>query len=184
MLELRGLARFAERHLVPGKVLVTREVGEDVLDRRVHRRRGAGYRTGTRARPDGGRVACRDAALRPGGGRAGAAQRLRTARPPRDHRQVPGLLARRRTGRRHYAQPPFPHLGPAVDQAAPEVFGEWELGLLARAVVIAELLDEDGERTLPVTTTPGVPDWNTVGLCRYGALSVETTGRGFLGDDE
>ncbi|RSO03238.1 hypothetical protein DMH18_38305 [Streptomyces sp. WAC 06783] len=85
---------------------------------------------------------------------------------------------------RHYAQPPFPHLGPAVDQAAPEVFGEWELGLLARAVLIAELLDEDGERTLSVITTPGVPDWDTVGLCRYDALSVETTGRGFLGDDE
>ncbi|MEU7158492.1 hypothetical protein [Streptomyces chrestomyceticus] len=75
-------------------------------------------------------------------------------------------------------------LAEEVEAALAEVFGEWELGLLARAVVIAELLDEDGERTLSVTTTPGVPDWDTVGLCRYGALSVETTGRGFLGDDE
>ncbi|MEU7259778.1 hypothetical protein AB0B21_28800 [Streptomyces rimosus] len=75
-------------------------------------------------------------------------------------------------------------LAEEVEATLAEVFGEWELGLLARAVVIAELLDEDGEHTLSVTTTPGVPDWDTVGLCRYGALSVETTGRGSLGDDE
>ncbi|KOT95937.1 hypothetical protein ADK70_10150 [Streptomyces rimosus subsp. pseudoverticillatus] len=75
-------------------------------------------------------------------------------------------------------------LAEEVEAALAEVFGGWELGLLARAVLIAELLDEDGERTLSVITTPGVPDWDTVGLCRYGALSVETTGRGFLGDDE
>ncbi|MFI9228632.1 hypothetical protein [Streptomyces rimosus] len=75
-------------------------------------------------------------------------------------------------------------LAEEVEAALAEVFGEWELGLLARAVVIAELLDEDGERTLSVITTPGVPDWDTVGLCRYGALSAEATGKGFLGDDE
>ncbi|GCD35677.1 hypothetical protein OEIGOIKO_03423 [Streptomyces chrestomyceticus JCM 4735] len=32
MLDLHGVARFAERRLMPDTVLVTREVGEDVLD--------------------------------------------------------------------------------------------------------------------------------------------------------
>ncbi|WP_185842325.1 hypothetical protein [Streptomyces sp. WAC 06725] len=49
-------------------------------------------------------------------------------------------------------------LAEEVEAALAEVFGERELGLLARAVVIAELLDEDGEHTLSVITTPGVPD--------------------------
>ncbi|KOU06466.1 hypothetical protein ADK86_05985 [Streptomyces sp. NRRL F-5755] len=75
-------------------------------------------------------------------------------------------------------------LAEEVEAALAEVFGDWELGMLARAIVIAGILNEDGERSLSVVTTPGVPDWDTVGLCRYGALSIETTGRGFSGEDE
>ncbi|MFC4512215.1 hypothetical protein [Streptomyces ehimensis] len=53
------------------------------------------------------------------------------------------------------------------------VVGEAELGLLARAVVVAEILDDDGERTLTVLTTPGLTEWDSLGMCRYGAAAIE-----------
>ncbi|WP_159393259.1 hypothetical protein [Streptomyces rimosus] len=40
-------------------------------------------------------------------------------------------------------------LAEEVEAALAKVFGEWELGLLARAVVIAELLDEDANAPCP-----------------------------------
>ncbi|MFF4408489.1 hypothetical protein ACFY1P_29595 [Streptomyces sp. NPDC001407] len=59
------------------------------------------------------------------------------------------------------------------------VIGEAELGMLARAVVIAEILDDDGERNLRVLTTPGLTEWDSLGMCRYGAAAIE----GFAGAD-
>lgn len=53
------------------------------------------------------------------------------------------------------------------------VIGEAELGMLARAVVVAEILDDEGERTLTVFTTPGLTEWDSLGMCRYGAASIE-----------
>ncbi|MEU5002024.1 hypothetical protein [Streptomyces sp. NPDC021622] len=53
------------------------------------------------------------------------------------------------------------------------VLAEHERGLLARAVVVAEVFDEDGERSLSILTTPGVMEWDALGLCRYGVLSIE-----------
>ncbi|MFF4507600.1 hypothetical protein [Streptomyces sp. NPDC001401] len=53
------------------------------------------------------------------------------------------------------------------------VLAEHERGLLARAVVVAEVLDEDGARSLSILTTPGVMEWDALGLCRYGVLSIE-----------
>ncbi|MEU5428468.1 hypothetical protein ACH4UT_23430 [Streptomyces sp. NPDC020799] len=64
-------------------------------------------------------------------------------------------------------------LGEQLEEALAEVLGEDERGMLARAVVIAEVLDDDGERTLMVMTTPGVTKWDALGLCRYGALCIE-----------
>ncbi|WP_116211599.1 hypothetical protein [Streptomyces olivoreticuli] len=55
------------------------------------------------------------------------------------------------------------------------VFGEAELGMLARAVVIAEILDDDGERNLTVFTTPGLAEWDALGMCRYGAAAIEAS---------
>ncbi|MFI0912495.1 hypothetical protein [Streptomyces abikoensis] len=53
------------------------------------------------------------------------------------------------------------------------VIGEAELGMLARAVVVAEILDDDGERALAILTTPGLTEWESLGMCRYGAASIE-----------
>ncbi|MEU1015358.1 hypothetical protein [Streptomyces sp. NPDC005898] len=60
-----------------------------------------------------------------------------------------------------------------LEEALAGVLAEHERGLLARAVVVAEVLDEDGERTLSILTTPGVMEWDALGLCRYGVISVE-----------
>ncbi|WP_030570950.1 hypothetical protein [Streptomyces aureocirculatus] len=61
----------------------------------------------------------------------------------------------------------------SLEEALSGVLAEHERGLLARAVVVAEVLDEDGERTLSILTTPGVMEWDALGLCRYGVLSIE-----------
>ncbi|WP_399932185.1 hypothetical protein [Streptomyces kanamyceticus] len=61
----------------------------------------------------------------------------------------------------------------SLEEALSGVLAEHERGLLARAVVVAEVLDEDGERTLSILTTPGVMEWDALGLCRYGVISVE-----------
>ncbi|MGW1053533.1 hypothetical protein [Streptomyces sp. NPDC002521] len=61
----------------------------------------------------------------------------------------------------------------ALEDALAGVLAEHERGLLARAVVVAEVLDEDGARCLSILTTPGVMEWDALGLCRYGVLSVE-----------
>ncbi|MDO0916837.1 hypothetical protein QQM39_40325 [Streptomyces sp. DT2A-34] len=60
-----------------------------------------------------------------------------------------------------------------LEDALAGVFAEHERGLLARAVVVAELLDEEGDRSLSILTTPGVMEWDMLGLCRYGVVSVE-----------
>ena len=60
-----------------------------------------------------------------------------------------------------------------LEDALAGVFAEHERGLLARAVVVAELLDEEGDRSLSIVTTPGVMEWDMLGLCRYGVVSVE-----------
>ncbi|MGW2998685.1 hypothetical protein [Streptomyces sp. NPDC001155] len=61
----------------------------------------------------------------------------------------------------------------ALEDALAGVLAEHERGLLARAVVVAEVLDEDGARCLSILATPGVMEWDALGLCRYGVLSVE-----------
>lgn len=60
-----------------------------------------------------------------------------------------------------------------LEDALAGVLAEHERGLLARAIVVAEVFDEDGERSLSILTTPGVMEWDALGLCRYGVLSVE-----------
>ncbi|MFD7341728.1 hypothetical protein ACFV98_38020 [Streptomyces violascens] len=72
-----------------------------------------------------------------------------------------------------------------LEEALAEVLAAHERGMLARAVVVAEVLDPEGERSLSVLTTPGVPEWDALGLCRYAALSVEGPAAAFFtGDDE
>ena len=61
----------------------------------------------------------------------------------------------------------------SLEDALAGVLADHERGLLARAVVVAKVLDEDGERSLSILTTPGVMEWDALGLCRYGVLSVE-----------
>ncbi|WP_369387212.1 hypothetical protein AB5J72_06020 [Streptomyces sp. CG1] len=61
----------------------------------------------------------------------------------------------------------------ALEDALAGVLAEHKRGLLARAVVVAEVLDEDGERSLSILTTPTVMEWDALGLCRYGVLSIE-----------
>ncbi|MGX1909351.1 hypothetical protein ACWIID_10845 [Streptomyces phaeochromogenes] len=61
----------------------------------------------------------------------------------------------------------------SLEDALAGVLAGHERGLLARAIVVAEVLDEDGERILSILTTPGVMEWDALGLCRYGVLSVE-----------
>ncbi|MET9294411.1 hypothetical protein [Streptomyces sp. NPDC003077] len=60
-----------------------------------------------------------------------------------------------------------------VEAYLAEIIGEWELGMLARAVVAAEILDDAGQRTLQDLTTPAVEDWDAVGMFRCGARIVE-----------
>ncbi|MGW0898088.1 hypothetical protein ACWD0G_14005 [Streptomyces goshikiensis] len=60
-----------------------------------------------------------------------------------------------------------------VETVLTEVFGGHERGILARAVVVAEVLDGDGERSLSIITTPSLSEWDALGLCRYGVLSIE-----------
>lgn len=60
-----------------------------------------------------------------------------------------------------------------VETVLTEVLGGHERGILSRAVVVAEVLDVDGERSLSVITTPGLSEWDALGLCRYGVLSIE-----------
>ncbi|MGV2916252.1 hypothetical protein [Streptomyces alfalfae] len=60
-----------------------------------------------------------------------------------------------------------------LEDALAGVLTEHERGMLARAVVVAEIFDEDGERSLSILTTPGVMEWDALGLCRYGVLSIE-----------
>ncbi|MEV0446266.1 hypothetical protein AB0I46_45980 [Streptomyces spectabilis] len=60
-----------------------------------------------------------------------------------------------------------------LEEALAGVLADHERGLLARAVVVAEVFDEEGERSLSILTTPGVMEWDALGLCRYGVLSVE-----------
>ncbi|MEU9775289.1 hypothetical protein [Streptomyces sp. NPDC047968] len=70
-----------------------------------------------------------------------------------------------------------------LEAALAVVMAENERGLLARAVVVVEVLDDDGERTLSVLTTPGLPDWDALGMCRFGVLSIENPA-GFTGEGE
>ncbi|MFE1560113.1 hypothetical protein ACFW6V_34615 [Streptomyces sp. NPDC058734] len=60
-----------------------------------------------------------------------------------------------------------------IEMALTEVLGGHERGILSRAVIVAEMLDGDGERALSIITTPGVTEWDALGLCRYGVLSIE-----------
>ncbi|MFD8978686.1 hypothetical protein [Streptomyces sp. NPDC059564] len=60
-----------------------------------------------------------------------------------------------------------------VETVLTEVLGGHERGILSRAVVVAEVLDVDGDRSLSVITTPGLSEWDALGLCRYGVLSIE-----------
>lgn len=60
-----------------------------------------------------------------------------------------------------------------VETVLTEVLGGHERGILSRAVVVAEVLDVEGERSLSVITTPGLSEWDALGLCRYGVLSIE-----------
>ncbi|MCP3760657.1 MULTISPECIES: hypothetical protein [unclassified Streptomyces] len=60
-----------------------------------------------------------------------------------------------------------------VETVLTEVLGGHERGILSRAIVVAEVLDVDGERSLSVITTPGLSEWDALGLCRYGVLSIE-----------
>ncbi|MGW0731747.1 hypothetical protein [Streptomyces sp. NPDC002851] len=61
----------------------------------------------------------------------------------------------------------------SLEDALAGVLAEHERGFLARAVVVAEVFDEEGERSLSILTTPGVMEWDALGLCRYGVLSIE-----------
>ncbi|MFF4507569.1 hypothetical protein [Streptomyces sp. NPDC001401] len=79
---------------------------------------------------------------------------------------------------RHYDQPPHPHLGPAVEHTGQEL-----VGMLARAAVVVELLGDEGERSLSVLATPGMPEWDALGLCRYGVLSIEGRAAAFFIED-
>lgn len=60
-----------------------------------------------------------------------------------------------------------------VEMVLTEVLGGHERGILSRAIVVAEVLDVDGERSLSVISTPGLSEWDALGLCRYGVLSIE-----------
>ncbi|MFD9418760.1 hypothetical protein ACFWC9_29180 [Streptomyces goshikiensis] len=60
-----------------------------------------------------------------------------------------------------------------VEAVLTEVLGGHERGILSRAVVVAEVLDGDGERSLSIITTPSLSEWDALGLCRYGVLSIE-----------
>ncbi|MER6391292.1 hypothetical protein ABT236_22845 [Streptomyces sp. NPDC001523] len=60
-----------------------------------------------------------------------------------------------------------------IETVLTEVLGGHERGILSRAVVVAEVLDADGDRSLSVITTPGLSEWDALGLCRYGVLSIE-----------
>ncbi|MCX5206749.1 hypothetical protein OG897_35760 [Streptomyces sp. NBC_00237] len=71
-----------------------------------------------------------------------------------------------------------------LEEALAEVLAGHERGMLARAVVIAELLDGDGDRSLNVLATPGVPEWDALGLCRYGVLSIEGPAAAQFVEDE
>lgn len=70
-----------------------------------------------------------------------------------------------------------------LEQSLAEVLGEHERGMLSRAVVVAEVLDDEGERSLSVLTTPGMPEWDALGLCRYGVLSIEGPAAAFFTED-
>ncbi|KUL23235.1 hypothetical protein [Streptomyces regalis] len=70
-----------------------------------------------------------------------------------------------------------------MEQSLAKVLAEHERGMLARAVVVAELLDDDGDRSLSVLTSPGMPEWDALGLCRYGALSIEGPAAAFFTED-
>ncbi|WP_406260388.1 hypothetical protein OIA45_19610 [Streptomyces chartreusis] len=70
-----------------------------------------------------------------------------------------------------------------MEQSLAAVLAEHGRGMLARAVVVAEVLDDDGDRSLSVLTTPGIPEWDALGLCRYGALSVEGPAAAFFSED-
>jgi hypothetical protein len=72
-----------------------------------------------------------------------------------------------------------------MEEALAEVLAGHERGMLARAVVVAELLDGEGDRSLTVLATPGVPEWDALGMCRYGVLSIEGPAAAqFTEDDE
>ncbi|MFH7595268.1 hypothetical protein WDV06_09195 [Streptomyces racemochromogenes] len=60
-----------------------------------------------------------------------------------------------------------------VEMALTQVLGGHERRIPSRAVIVAEMLDGDGERALSIITTPGVTEWDALGLCRYGVLSIE-----------
>ncbi|MFD9374605.1 hypothetical protein ACFWBH_03530 [Streptomyces sp. NPDC059999] len=60
-----------------------------------------------------------------------------------------------------------------IETVLTEVLGGHERGILSRALVVAEVLDADGDRSLSVITTPGLSEWDALGLCRYGVLSIE-----------
>jgi hypothetical protein len=70
-----------------------------------------------------------------------------------------------------------------LEKSLAEVLAEHERGMLARAVVVAEVLDDEGDRSLSVLTTPGMPEWDALGLCRYGALSIEGPAAAFFSED-
>jgi len=51
------------------------------------------------------------------------------------------------------------------------------------AFVVVEVLDDEGDRSLSVLTTPGMPKSDALGLCRYGALSIEGLAAAFFTED-
>ncbi|WP_367132885.1 MULTISPECIES: hypothetical protein [Streptomyces] len=77
-------------------------------------------------------------------------------------------------------------LGEDLEVSLAMVLGEAEIGMLSRAVVIAEVLDDNGERTLMVMTTPRISEWDALGMCRYGQLCIEGPVAALFtdGDDE
>lgn len=72
-----------------------------------------------------------------------------------------------------------------VETVLTEVLGGHERGILSRAIIVAEVLDVDGERSLSVIATLGLSEWDALGLCRYGVLSIEGPAAAyFTRDDE
>lgn len=49
-----------------------------------------------------------------------------------------------------------------------------ESGLVVRHIVIAEVIDTDGEETFRWITSKGMADWTALGLVEYTAAAIRT----------